>query len=284
MGTPSEGKEGKKGTSVVDNSSSSSKRVLVVLVVAGISVAMVAVLVKASELQKENRALMDQQAKTAEQLAILNKGKEKIQADLVGKEAELKSMVKLTETKNAELATMKKEFNALKEDSKNKQDEMREKEDELKEELVHQKSINSLITEENNKQLAIIEENQKEMEELEKLLESQEQTFSSTLKTSANEHENRINEISLTNSIKAKEMKETYDEAVSRLNQKIESCEDDTVKRVKRINELEVLTDNLNSQVIQLKETSENEIQTLQLAAEEKSSSVEICQQEKITL
>ena len=204
-------KEEKEEAAPLPPSGSGPSKALVLVVVATCGVLVAGVVIKAVGLQKENVEL---EARLVGMESLHGLEQERIRRQLGKKEKDLVSNQEELAKKQEELADLNKLLANQSKESIREKRSLKDKEDEctaalavkvgemektekkiedLSNELLHERSVNSLVTEENAEQSKVIVANQKKIEDLEQDLISTKEGHDATLREIQRYHDGAIN-------------------------------------------------------------------------------------------
>ena len=184
MAKAGKGKLATSYTEEVAAASSTSRTVVVALVVVSGAVLVAAVLLRATELQRENAELRKEQSALDVRLASAEKL-------LVVSKKQLSDKEQEGVAQKAELDGVRKELAAKEREVKDIEEVLGK----LKVEVLQQESVNSLVTEENGVLSKVIEENEKKIAEMSSLIQSKEQAHTASLEKATNERERIVEEL-----------------------------------------------------------------------------------------
>ena len=210
-------------TEEVAAGSSMSRRVGVALAVVSGAVLVTAVVLRATELQRENADLRKENVELSKEQSAMDIRLETIEKQLVSSKGLLSEKEAEGVAQKAEMAEVRKNLDAKEKEAKNLQETL----DEAKEQVLQQESVNSLVTEENEKQTKVIEENQRKIAEMEALVVSKERAHAKSLEMATKERERAMEEVMKENEEKVSEITKELD-ATAKSLQLVKSLKEQT--------------------------------------------------------
>merc|ERR1712130_491266 len=191
--------------------SSTSRRLAVAFAVVSTVVVVAAVVLRATELQRENVDLRKENVELSKEQSAMDIRLANIEKQLVASKGLLSEKEAEGAARKSELAGVRKNLEAKEKETLN----------------LEQESVIGLVTQENEQQSKVLEENQKKIVEMEALVKLKEQHLAESLGTASKEREQMLDSVKKENEEKVSEIKKELDATVKSL-QLVKSLKEQT--------------------------------------------------------